>query len=66
VTAAQNTTEETSVTAGFTQELGAAVAIDRLRERFMTGVRYSAGIFLIVFAIFAGKRLLEWTISRAG
>ncbi|MBI1296625.1 hypothetical protein GC175_16850 [bacterium] len=66
VTAAQNTTGQTSVTAGFTQELGAAVAIDRLRERFMTGVRYSAGIFLIVFAIFAGKRLLEWTISRAG
>lgn len=50
----------------FTQELGTALALDRLRERFFTGVRYSAGIFVIVFAIFAGKRLLEWTLSRAG
>ncbi|MCB0112793.1 MAG: hypothetical protein R2873_07560 [Caldilineaceae bacterium] len=60
------TEQETGVTAGFTEELGAAVAVDRLRERFMTGVRYSAGIFLIVFAVFASKRLLEWIISRAG
>jgi hypothetical protein len=49
-----------------TAELGAALGMERLRERFMSGVRYSAGIFLIVLVIFAGKRLLEWTLSRAG
>ncbi len=63
---AEGAAAENSVTANITQELGEAVALDRLRERFMTGVRYSAGIFLVIFAIFAGKRLLEWTLSRAG
>ncbi|MBX2998340.1 MAG: hypothetical protein KF893_07480 [Caldilineaceae bacterium] len=61
--AAGNTTQ---VGANFTGELGEALALDRLRERFMSGVRYSAGIFLILLAIFVGKRLLEWTLSRAG
>lgn len=50
----------------FTQELGTALALDQLRERFFTGVRYSAGIFIIIAAIFAGKRLFEWILSRAG
>ena len=63
---AESAAADNSLTANITQELGEAVALDRLRERFMTGVRYSAGIFLVIFAIFAGKRLLEWTLSRAG
>ncbi len=50
----------------FTQELGAALALDQLRERFFTGVRYSAGIFILIIAIFAGKRFFEWMLSRAG
>lgn len=62
-TVAGNTTQVGST---ITAELGEMLAIERLRERFMTGVRYSAGIFLILLAIFAGKRLLEWTLSRAG
>lgn len=50
----------------FTQELGAALALDRLRELFFTGVRYSATIIILIAAIFGGKRLLEWILSRAG
>jgi hypothetical protein len=61
-----STVADSSTGANITAELGEALALERLRERFMTGVRYSAGIFLIIFAIFAGKRLLEWTLSRAG
>lgn len=50
----------------FTEELGVALSLERLRTRFLTGVRFSAAIFLIIFAVFLGKRLLEWTLSRAG
>jgi hypothetical protein len=65
-TGVEDTTATEGSVTGFTAELGAAISLERLRERFITGVRYAAGIFLIVFAIFAGKRLLEWTLSRAG
>lgn len=47
-----------------TDELGAALSIQRLRTQFFRGVRISAAVFLLVVAIFAGKRLLEWTLSR--
>ena len=49
-----------------TRELGAAVSLDRLRARFFSGVRWSAGVFLLVFAVFAAKRLLQWVLARAG
>lgn len=49
-----------------TRELGAAISLDRLQERFFTGARWAVGIFLIVFAIFAAKRLLQWVLARAG
>lgn len=49
-----------------TRELGAAVSLDRLRDRFITGVRWAAGAFLIVFAVFAAKRLLQWALARVG
>jgi hypothetical protein len=65
-TAAGTGANATQIGANFTGELGEALALERLRDRFMSGVRYSAGIFLILLAIFAGKRLLEWTLSRAG
>lgn len=46
--------------------LGAAVSLQRLRERFFTGMRWSAGIFLLIAAVFAIKRLIEWALARAG
>lgn len=49
-----------------TRELGAAVSLERLRGRFLTGVRWAAGVFLIVAAVFAAKRLLQWVLARAG
>lgn len=49
-----------------TRELGAAVSLERLSGRFFTGVRWAAGVFLIVGAVFAAKRLLQWVLARAG
>ncbi|MBX3054535.1 MAG: hypothetical protein KF753_23900 [Caldilineaceae bacterium] len=49
-----------------TRELGAAVSLDRLGERFFTGVRWAGGIFLIVFAVFAAKWLIQWALARSG
>lgn len=51
---------------GFTAELGAALALDRLRDYFMTGVMYSGGAFLILFLLFSGKRLLSWILTKNG
>lgn len=50
----------------FAGELGEAVAIDRLRDRFFTGVRWSAAAFLLVFALYAAKRMFVWVFSRIG
>ncbi len=47
-----------------TRELGAAVSLDRLSERFFTGARWSVGVFLIIFAVFAAKRLIQWALAR--
>ncbi|MBI3959593.1 MAG: hypothetical protein HY328_12360 [Chloroflexi bacterium] len=57
---------EPSAGSAITRELGAAISLDRLGERFFTGARWAMGIFLIVFAIFAAKRLLQWVLARAG
>lgn len=46
-------------------DLGESLSLDRLRGRFLTGVRWSAGLFLLLAAIFAAKRLLEWVISKS-
>jgi hypothetical protein len=51
---------------GFTAELGAALAIDRLRDYFMNGVMYSGGIFLALVLLFGGKRLLSWILTKNG
>ena len=47
-----------------TRELSAAISLDKLGDRFFTGARWAGGIFLIVFAIFAAKRLLQWVLAR--
>ena len=50
---------------GVLGDLGEALSLDRLRGRFFTGVRWSAGLFLLLGAIFAAKRLLDWVMSKA-
>ena len=45
-------------------DLGESLAMDRLRARFFTGVRWSAGLFLLLAAVFAAKRLIEWVIAK--
>lgn len=55
---------ESSEGNAITRELGAAVSLDRLSERFFTGARWAVGIFLVVFAVFAAKRLIQWALAR--
>ena len=45
-------------------DLAEALSLASLRARFIAGVRWSAGLFLMLAAIFAAKRLLEWILSR--
>ena len=49
---------------GVLSDLGESLSLNRLRARFITGVRWSAGLFLLLGAIFAAKRLLVWVIAR--
>ncbi len=49
---------------GILGDLGETFALERLRGRFFTGVRWSAGLFLLLGAIFAAKRLLEWVLAK--
>lgn len=49
---------------GILGDLGESLSLDRLRARFFTGVRWSAGLFLLLAAIFAAKRLLEWVVVK--
>ena len=49
---------------GILGDLGETFALERLRARFFTGVRWSAGLFLLLGAIFAAKRLLEWVVTK--
>jgi len=49
---------------GILGDLGESLAIERLRTQFFTGVRWSAGLFLLLGAVFAAKRLLEWVIAK--
>ena len=52
-------------TTGIIGNLGGTLSLDRLQARFFTGVRWSAGLFLLLGAVFAAKRLLEWVITKA-
>ncbi|HRJ41235.1 MAG: hypothetical protein KJZ86_19845 [Caldilineaceae bacterium] len=49
-----------------TRELSAAISIDRLSERFFTGARWAGGIFILIFALFAAKWLIQWALARVG
>ncbi len=49
---------------GILGDLGESLAIERLRTQFFAGVRWSAGLFLLLGAIFAAKRLLEWIFTK--
>lgn len=49
-----------------TRSLGEALSLDRLREQFYRGIRYSAALFFMVFAIFFGKYLYGWARRRFG
>lgn len=49
---------------GILGDLGETLALERLRAHFFTGVRWSAGLFLLLGAVFAAKRLLEWVITK--
>ena len=51
-------------TPGVLGGLGEALSLNRMRARFLTGVRWSAGLFLLLGAIFAAKRLLVWVIAK--
>lgn len=65
-TGAVASTDTASEGNAITRELGAAVSLDRLSTRFFTGARWAAGISLLVFAIFAAKRLIQWALARTG
>lgn len=56
---------ETTVSSA-TRDLGEALSLDRLREQFFTGIRYSAAIFLAVFLLIGGKHLFIWARRRYG
>ena len=49
---------------GILGDLEETLALERLRDHFFTGVRWSAGLLLLLGAIFAAKRLLEWVIAK--
>ena len=61
-----SSTDQSSIAqqTGILGELGETLALERLRARFFTGVRWSAGLFLLLGATFAAKRLLEWVVAK--
>lgn len=48
----------------FTRELGEAVAVDRLRGFFFTGMRVSAILILGSIVLLAGRRLVSWVWTQ--
>ena len=42
------------------RQLGAALSLARLRGYFVDGMRLSAMVFLVIGAIFGGRRLFMW------
>lgn len=52
------------VSTGFTRELGEAVAVDRLRGFFFTGMRASAILILGSIVLLAGRRLVSWVWTQ--
>ena len=50
---------------GILGDLGESLALEKLRAQIFTGVRWSAGLFLLLGAVFAVKRLLEWVFAKS-
>lgn len=50
---------------GLTQQLGAAIGLQRLRMQFINGMRYSAIIFVLVGLLFATKGVVHWIRRQA-
>lgn len=49
---------------GITSQLGEAVGLDKLRNQFFVGMRYSALAFLLVGILFLFKSILQWMRSQ--
>ncbi len=47
-----------------TRQLGEAVALDRLRQYFVTGMQFSAMLILGIVALMAGKRIFTWVWTQ--
>lgn len=63
-TEAASASDTQEVSTGFTRELGEAVAVDRLRGFFFTGMRVSAILILGSIVLLAGRRLLGWVWTQ--
>lgn len=66
VTFEESTTSNSTVatTNSFTRQLGEAIAIERLREYFATGMRFSAALILGIALLFAGKWAFRWVWTQ--
>jgi hypothetical protein len=47
-----------------TRAISETFGLDKLRAQFFRGVRYSAAAFLIVAALFIGRKLIEWALTQ--
>ncbi len=59
-----NSVSSASDEGNLTRELGQALAFDTLRDRFWSGVRYSAVLCIGIIALFGGKRIFDWVWSQ--
>lgn len=62
--ATTSTAAPQEVTTSFTRELGEAVALNRLRSFFFTGMRVSAILILGGVILLAGRRLFSWVWTQ--
>lgn len=56
--------DDTANESGITSQLGEAVGLDRLRNHFMTGMRYSAYAFILIGILFLAKGVLRWMLTQ--
>lgn len=61
---AASTNAEPVNTNSFTRQLGEAVAIERLRQGFVTGMRFSAILILGIAILFVGKWAFRWVWTQ--
>ena len=61
---ATTSTAPQAATTSFTRELGEAVALNRLRGFFFTGMRISAILILGSIVLLAGRRLFSWVWTQ--